>query len=80
MSNTSREIGRFKACDEDGRLYVVIEYQTIISSDEVRRDAQSSAGRVTQDFKLEDGRSVIKIDAETFQIRASKTTIWKLGT
>lgn len=75
----TKEIRRFAACDDDGNIYTVIEFETVISSREVRRDAQTPAGRIRHEYKLESGHTVHKIDAETFQIVFSKKIIWKIG-
>jgi hypothetical protein len=56
-----REIGRFRAEDDNGNSYVVIEYELIIPSNTIRRDAMPLRSRVVRELYLQDGSPVDKV-------------------
>jgi hypothetical protein len=74
-------VERFKVCDEDGNLCVVIQYELTQKSREVRRDGMSERGSITTYYELEDGRRVVRAEdePEAFQIVGSDKRVWKLG-
>ncbi len=68
MATTTRFVRRFKAEDEDGEVYTIIEYKITLTSDEVRPDRMSIRGRVSPKFQTVDGSPVLKLDSERFKI------------
>jgi hypothetical protein len=75
------EVERFKACDEDENLYVVIKYELIIKSGEIRRDGMNTKASVRPYFELDNGTPVdrVKDDSEAFQVFGTDKIIWKIG-
>lgn len=78
MAPKETEVRRFRAEAAGGKIYVVIEYEVVIQSREVRPDAQSDRGRSVKQFKLEGGFAVNQIDANTFEIAGTKEIIRKI--
>jgi hypothetical protein len=64
-----REIDRFDAADEDGRLYTVVHLEKISSLGSINGGAKR--------FELSSGESVNHIEGDTFQVAQSGQVIYR---
>lgn len=70
------EIDRFEAVGEDGAIYTVIVYQTVVESRLFSAEGKRTAG--PKRLLLLDGSPVNSIDGRTFKVVATGEIIKKL--
>ncbi|ESY59431.1 MULTISPECIES: hypothetical protein [unclassified Mesorhizobium] len=73
-----REVRRFKASDDEGNIYRVIEYTIAITpSGEARRDALSNSSQHRTEFYLEDRTRIFahETEAKAYKIDISHKII-----
>jgi len=63
-SSGGREIGRFEASDDNGKIYLVIEFELTLQSNEIHPDRMARRLKPQRYFELPDGSSVVPIPGE----------------
>jgi hypothetical protein len=77
MKVTEEEIRRFKAVDDEGNVYTVIEKQKFMHAASI--DGKQSQAAGSRRLMLPDGEPVNFINDDTFEIVRSHTIIRKVG-
>lgn len=72
-----QELTRFHAKSKEGITYIVIEYAELIKPQYLNDQTPIFKGQ--REWFLLDGRSVLQVDADTFQILNTDETIRKIG-
>jgi hypothetical protein len=79
MDRIEREVSRFRARADNGRVYTVIEYQEMIKIDEIRPRGDPTPWHPgAKRLALIDGSPVNQLDPGTFQIVHTNQIIRKL--
>ena len=70
------EIGRIKACGQNGAAYTIVEYEKVTTLRPISGASQQVKG--SKYLRLTDGRHVNFVDDETFKIVATNEIIRKI--
>jgi hypothetical protein len=75
---TRTRVGEFKAKDDDGKIYTIVEYRTSQQSNEIRSDRMSQPPTIGQEFETLEGGHVEQIDDNSFQIISTNKIVRKV--